>query len=153
MSWIKPNFLWMMFRSGWAIKENQERVLAVSLRREAFDSLLSDAVPSVYDPALYAAEAKWKQALASSDVRLQWDPDHDPGGGKVTRRAVQLGLRGDALARYAREWIVGIEDATDFVREQRPHALSGDWSRLRTPLEREYPESPGGTSPRPSPSD
>jgi len=24
MSWIKPNFLWMMFRSGWATKPGQE---------------------------------------------------------------------------------------------------------------------------------
>src|SRR5262245_56200485 len=22
MSWVKPNFLWMMYRSGWATKEN-----------------------------------------------------------------------------------------------------------------------------------
>lgn len=29
MSWIKPNFLWMMYRCGWATKENQEVVLAV----------------------------------------------------------------------------------------------------------------------------
>lgn len=140
MSWIKPNFLWMMFRSGWATKENQEVVLAVSLRREAFDRLLADAVPSVFDPALYASEEAWKQTLAASDVRLQWDPDHDPAGDGVTRRALQLGLRGQSLARYARDWIVGIEDVTDFVREQRPHALSGDWTRLRTPLEQVYPE-------------
>lgn len=40
MSWIKPNFLWMIFRSGWATKENQERVLAMFLRREAFDILM-----------------------------------------------------------------------------------------------------------------
>ncbi len=140
MSWIKPNFLWMMFRCGWATKENQERVLAVSLRREAFDKLLIDAVSSAFDPAVYGSEAEWKQALAASDVRLQWDPDHDPGGGKVERRALQLGLRGTALAHYAREWIVGIEDVTDFVHEQRPQALSGDWTRLRTPLERVYPE-------------
>ncbi len=140
MSWIKPNFLWMMFRCGWATKENQERVLAVSLRREAFDQILMQAVPSVFDPALYASEADWKQSLTSSDVRLQWDPDHDPGGGKLERRALQLGLRGETLARYAREWIVGIEDVTDFVCEQRPHALSGDWKHLRTPLERVYPE-------------
>lgn len=148
MSWIKPNFLWMMFRCGWATKENQERVLAVSLRREAFDSLLTNAVPSTFDPTAYAAEADWKQALAASDVRQQWDPDHDPGGGKVERRALQLGLRGETLARYAREWIVGIEDVTDFVHQQRPHALSGDWTRLRTPLERVYPEE---NSPQPSP--
>ena len=24
MSWIKPNFLWMMYRCGWATKEGQE---------------------------------------------------------------------------------------------------------------------------------
>ena len=34
MSWIKPNFLWMMYRSGWATKPGQERVLAVWLDRE-----------------------------------------------------------------------------------------------------------------------
>jgi hypothetical protein len=33
MSWIKPNFLWMMYRCGWAKKEGQEVVLAVWLDR------------------------------------------------------------------------------------------------------------------------
>ncbi|MFT5999906.1 MAG: hypothetical protein ACI81P_002365 [Neolewinella sp.] len=26
MSWIKPNFLWMMYRCGWAKKQDQERL-------------------------------------------------------------------------------------------------------------------------------
>src|SRR3954465_6657814 len=50
MSWIKPNFLWMMYRSGWGTKENQEVTLAIRLRRDAFDEILSLAVPSSYDP-------------------------------------------------------------------------------------------------------
>jgi Domain of unknown function (DUF4291) len=29
MSWIKPNFTWMMYRSGWGQKPGQEIVLAV----------------------------------------------------------------------------------------------------------------------------
>ena len=29
MSWVKPNFLWMMYRSGWGQKEGQVVVLAV----------------------------------------------------------------------------------------------------------------------------
>jgi Domain of unknown function (DUF4291) len=29
MSWIKPNFLWMMYRAGWAEKPNQEHILAI----------------------------------------------------------------------------------------------------------------------------
>lgn len=28
MTWIKPSFLWMMYRAGWGTKEGQERILA-----------------------------------------------------------------------------------------------------------------------------
>jgi hypothetical protein len=38
MSWIKPNFLWMMFRCGWGTKEGQEIILGLRLRRPFFDS-------------------------------------------------------------------------------------------------------------------
>lgn len=31
MTWIKPNFLWMMYRSVWGTKPNQEVVLAIRL--------------------------------------------------------------------------------------------------------------------------
>src|SRR3954467_13963116 len=41
MTWIKPNFLWMMYRSGWGTKEDQEVTLAIKLRRDAFDEILS----------------------------------------------------------------------------------------------------------------
>ncbi len=95
MSWIKPNFLWMMYRCGWATKENQETVLAVSLHREAFDAILGEAVPSTFVPTLYSSETEWKQAGVRSEVRLQWDPDHAPDGAKAERRALQLGLRGE----------------------------------------------------------
>jgi hypothetical protein len=40
MSWIKPNFLWMMYRSGWGTKEDQEVTLSVRLRRDTFDEIL-----------------------------------------------------------------------------------------------------------------
>lgn len=139
MSWIKPNFLWMMFRCGWAAKENQETVLAVSLRRASFDAILAESVPSTFVPALYGSEAEWKHALARSEVRLQWDPDHAPDGAKAERRALQLGLRGGFLARYAQEWIVDIEDITDFVAEQRLHVQSQDGTQLLTPSEKVYP--------------
>lgn len=26
MTWIKPSFLWMMYRCGWGTKENQEHI-------------------------------------------------------------------------------------------------------------------------------
>src|ERR1700683_5304450 len=49
MSWIKPNFLWMMYRCQWGHAEGQEVVLAIRLRRRFFDSLLVQAVPSSFD--------------------------------------------------------------------------------------------------------
>ena len=45
MSWIKPNFLWMMYRCGWATKEGQEVVLGLRIRRAFFDRILNLAVP------------------------------------------------------------------------------------------------------------
>jgi hypothetical protein len=138
MSWIKPNFLWMMYRSGWASKQGQETVLAVRLRRDAFDAVLAQAVHSTFAPEAYASPDDWRRALAASDVRLQWDPDHGPSGAPLRRRAVQLGLRGDTLRRYA-EWITGIEDVSAFVREQAACVAARDLERLATPRERVYP--------------
>jgi hypothetical protein len=138
MSWIKSNFLWMMYRSGWASKEGQEVVLAVRLKRTAFDEILRRAVHSTYVPEVYGNEAAWKAAVARSDVRLQFDPDHTPSGAPIDRRAIQLGLRGEVLARYAKEWLLGVEDVSDFVREQSQHARS-PYARLVTPKEEVYP--------------
>jgi hypothetical protein len=140
MSWIKPNFLWMMYRSGWGTKEGQEVALAVRLRRDAFDEILSLAVHSSFNPEVYGTQEEWKRSVAGSDVRLQWDPDHDPAGIPVERRAIQLGLRGDVLAQYAREWLLGIEAISDFVAEQRANA-SAPYDRLVTPREEVYPVS------------
>ena len=138
MSWIKPNFLWMMYRSGWGTKQGQEVTLAVRLRRDAFDEILGQAVHSSFVPEVYGTEDAWKWAVAGSDVRLQWDPDHGPSGNPAERRAIQLGLRGDVLARYAREWLLGVEDVSDFVAEQRANA-DAPYERLVTPSEDVYP--------------
>ncbi len=137
MSWIKPNFLWMMYRCGWASKHDQEVVLAVRLRRLAFDEILRMAVHSSFTSQVYETELVWRSAVASSDVRLQWDPDHDPSGAPVERRAIQPGLRGEILVKYAKEWLLGIEDVSEFVRQQSEYARS-PFDRLITPREGVY---------------
>jgi len=137
MSWIKPNFLWMMFRAGWATKEGQEHILAVRLRRSFFDELLRRVVPSAFESRRHATQAEWQTAVANSEVRLQWDPDHDPSGKPLERRAVQLGLRGSMLRRYGQEDLISIEDISPFVLEQRAHA-SGGFDHLHMPAERVY---------------
>ncbi len=134
MSWIKPNFLWMMYRSGWGTKRDQERTLGLRISRAFFEPLLSEAVPSSYWSELYETREDWKREMKGSEVRLQWDPDHDPAGGKVSRRAVQLGLRGETLRRFGQQEIVEVLDLTQFVREQR--GVSRE--RLETPWERAW---------------
>jgi hypothetical protein len=139
MSWIKPNFLWMMYRCGWATKENQEVVLAVRIRREGFDAILRQAVSSTYVAALYENDSAWQESLRTSNVRLQWDPDHDPHGQKLSRRAIQLGLRGDVLRTYGGPWIISIEDISDFVRAQHAVLNEQGIAALMTPKEEVYP--------------
>jgi len=137
MSWIKPNFLWMMYRSEWGTKEGQEITLAVRLNRSGFEEILRQAVHSSYVPEIYSSPEDWKARLDESPVRLQWDPDHDPRGGNQERRAIQLGLAGDVLRNFAQNWIVSIEDITAFVAAQR--AKINDYANLITPREEVYP--------------
>src|SRR5688572_9863796 len=117
MSWIKPNFLWMLYRCGWARKVNQERVLGIWLKKVDFEAILSQAVFSSFKDKQYTSHEEWKKELESKEVRLQWDPDHDPYGNKLTRRAIQLGLKGKPLERFGKENILKIEDLTNFVAE------------------------------------
>lgn len=140
MSWIKPNFLWMMYRAGWATKEGQEHILAVRLKQPFFDELLAAAVASSFNQAAHNSYDAWSNAVASSDVRLQWDPDHDPHGEKLRRRAIQLGLRDEMLRRYGQEQIVSIEDITPFVKEQHTRLMSS-LHDLETPVEHPYQPS------------
>jgi uncharacterized protein (UPF0248 family) len=137
MSWIKPGFLWMMHRSQWATAEGQERVLAIRLQRSFFDEVLRRAVPTSHVRARYASRKDWQDALARAEVLVQWDPDHDPAGNKLERRAIQLGLRGEQLVRYAADAVVAIEDRTDLAHEQAAHRTP-PFDRLFLPVERVY---------------
>jgi Domain of unknown function (DUF4291) len=138
MSWIKPNFLWMMYRSGWGTKTDQEITLGLRLRREFFDGLLAQAVASSFDRARYATHGEWRSALASSAVRLQWDPDHDPAGNPVARRAIQLGLRGPALEAFGKRELREVIDMSGFVAVQRERRASAGSPGLMLPVERVY---------------
>ncbi|CAG8570827.1 8382_t:CDS:2 [Diversispora eburnea] len=139
MTWIKPNFVWMMYRSGWATKRYQERVLAIKISLEGFNSILYECVPSSFGASHFSDEKSWRRALENSNVRLQWDPDHDLNGKKLERRAIQLGIRGEKLtAKYSNEWILNIEDITEFVKEQYEHVKSGNLDMVWTPREEVY---------------
>ncbi len=138
MSWIKTSFLWMMYRSDWARKPDQTNILAIKLQREGFEEMLKHAVHSTFHRNIYNDNHAWKNALKSSDVRLQWDPDHDPFGNKTARRAIQLGLRGNMLKKYSSDWIMSIDNITEYVHQQYIYVAERKLNNLRTPIEKEY---------------
>jgi hypothetical protein len=138
MSWIKPNFLWMMYRSGWGTKEGQEVVLGLRLRRRFFDDILARAVASTFGASGLSSHDEWSAAVATSEVRLQWDPDHDPHGTALPRRAIQLGLRGSVLEAFGKRELLNVADMTAFVAEQREELRRNGVARLITPAERTY---------------
>ena len=117
MTWIKPSFLWMMYRCGWADKENQECVLAIDIQREGFDQLMKKAVSTSYQEKIFGSQSYWQYQLKTSDVICQWDPERDVYGNPLAYRSIQLGLRGEILKKYVNEWIVSIEDITEYVLE------------------------------------
>ncbi|XP_059149632.1 uncharacterized protein LOC131936593 [Physella acuta] len=131
MSWIKTNFLWMMYRCGWAQKANQERVLALRITREGFEDILSKALTIHKQTAL---------GISTKDVevRLQWDPDHNPRGENLQRRAIQLGLKGKTLLNFTSTYIVNIKDITDFVHQQYHVLTTKGEDSLQCPCERIY---------------
>lgn len=135
MTWIKPNFLWMMYRCGWAEKINQERVLGIWITKVGFTKILKEAVYSSFKSEIYESQEKWKKELNSKNVRLQWDPDHDIYGKKQERRAIQLGLKNELVVDFNQEMIQEIIDLTDFVKEGKQKIDKGEIEKLLVPKE------------------
>ena len=135
MSWIKPGFLWMMYRSGWATKEYQEKILAITLLVNHVKTILSQATISSYDEQMYASKEEWKSELDRTSVRLQWDPDHNPFGVKQERKAIQIGMKGDILKQFCTDWIIAIDDITSFVKTAYEKVQSNNIEDLMIPYE------------------
>ena len=136
MSWIKPNFLWMMYRCGWGDKDNQKRVLAIWITKTDLVGILNNSVRTTFTDTYYETEREWQKELRLKNVRLQWDPDHNPSGNPINRKAIQLGLKGDMLEKFARHQIQHIMDITPFVSEQKVNVDAKALDKLLVPVER-----------------
>ncbi|MER7515959.1 DUF4291 domain-containing protein [Streptomyces sp. NPDC126499] len=145
MTWIKPSFLWMMYRCGWGLKEGQETVLAVEITREGFEWALRHACLSHYVRGFHADRATWQRELKRSPARVQWDPERDLHLRPLSYRSLQLGLAGEASRRYADEWTVGIREVTPLAREIHGLVREGRLPEAEAllPEERPYPVGDG----------
>ncbi|WP_121704386.1 DUF4291 domain-containing protein [Streptomyces sp. E5N298] len=144
MTWIKPSFLWMMYRCGWATKEGQETVLAVEISREGFEWALRNACLSSYQPGVHPDRAAWQRQLKRSPTRVQWDPERDLRLQPLPHRSLQLGLSGEAARRYADEWTVAVRDVTPLAHEIHTLVREGTLDAARALLPREQPYPTAG---------
>ncbi|MEU1125352.1 DUF4291 domain-containing protein [Streptomyces sp. NPDC005899] len=149
MTWIKPSFLWMMYRCGWGTKEGQETVLAVEIARDGLAWALANAELSHYVHGVHEDRGAWKRALRSAPARVQWDPERDLSLNPLPYRSLQLGLSGEAARRYADEWIVSVRDVTPLAREVHAAVRAGERERAAALLPVETPLDLG--APRPVP--
>ncbi len=150
MTWIKPSFNWMMYRSGYASKPGQEFVLGIDITRAGFEWALEHATLSSFNGTVHGSPEEWANSLAAKCVRIQWDPERD-WRLKVIEgvRAIQIGLSGEAVERYVSEWIVNIEDMTPTARKLADAATS-EIRPKNSPdsFERPYPKAPATSWPR-----
>lgn len=107
MTWIKPSWCWMMYRSGYSHKDaNQSRILALKMKRDNFLQLLDSAVLT-----------KKHASQGEQMVRVQWDPERGPRLEVLPYRSIQIGIPAGVSETWAKEWIESIEDVTDKARK------------------------------------
>ncbi|KAM0254903.1 hypothetical protein ACHAQJ_006340 [Trichoderma viride] len=121
MTWIKPSWCWMMYRSGYSYKdEGQSRILALKMKKEHFLGLLEQGVLSSHPPSHARVDKESTNKTAHerpTDVRVQWDPERNPKLEALHYRSIQIGIPGTLSTKWANEWIASIEDVTERARE------------------------------------
>ncbi len=138
MTWIKPSFLWLMYRSNWGTKKNQEYILALDIYQEKFNSLLEKAVLTSPDSVLFDGN-QWEKAFSETAVYCQWDNDRNVNGNAMNRAAIQIGLKGDTLRDFLDTAIYRIEDMTPSVRKWNEQRKKGRLNAKELPSECLYP--------------
>lgn len=140
MTWIKPSFLWMMYRAGWGHKdEGQARILAIDITREGFEWAVAHSCES--HPPEGMSRADYEALKARSPVRIQWDPERDLHFNPLGWRSLQLGLGPEASRRYVHDWTVRIEEVTSLAHEIGALVAERrlDEATALLPAERPYP--------------
>jgi hypothetical protein len=124
-TWLKPSLLYMMWRADWGRKgADQAHILAIELRREAFEG------------ALRAAKLE-EEGERAADVTIRWHQQRDIHGQPLGWKTVSLGLRGEAVHKYVDEWIVGVRDITEECARIKRMVDEGDEEGAYAALPRE----------------
>ncbi|WP_106917775.1 DUF4291 domain-containing protein [Chryseobacterium aurantiacum] len=143
MTWIKPSFLWMMERSNYGQKSNQECILAIHIKREAWEKALNQAILTSPEKRVYSNPKTWEEQFENAKVYMQWDPERNIRGNKLDYRSIQIGISRYLIEEFNEEWIVKIEDYTPLVKKILSFTKQGDYNKAKKllPIEKIYPLS------------
>lgn len=117
MTWIKPSYLWLMERSNWGLKSNQEYILGIKIKRTAWEEALSMGVLTHPDKAVYSSGAVWGEQFKVSKIHIQWDPERTLRGAKLQERSIQVGISRFLIEAYNQDWITEISDLTPLTKK------------------------------------
>ncbi|MCU6433690.1 DUF4291 domain-containing protein [Undibacterium sp. Jales W-56] len=138
MTWIKPSFLWMMYRAGWGLKDvGQKRILAIDISREGFEWALAHGCLSHADESI--SKEEWEAKKNASPVRIQWDPERDLLLRSLQHRAIQIGLSKEALNLYVNQWIQSITDVTPLAHAIHTFVIDKEFEQAQALLPAELP--------------
>ena len=143
MTWIKPSFLWMMERCGYAQKLGQEMVLAIRIKRSSWEYALSQAVLTHLKKGTYQSGDEWTEMIKNATVNVQWDPERSLRGEKLDYRSIQVGISRHLIEEYNNDWIVDIVDYTPLVKKIYDLRQKGEYDNAKKLLPKEtiYPVS------------
>lgn len=141
MTWIKPSFLWLMYRSRWGQKSSQRRILAVRIARSGWEKALSLGVLTHPEPSVYSNGTKWQTEFETAAVHVQWDTERSLRGAALNHYSIQVGISRNLIHEYVNDWTQEITDMTPLVTKIRRCIRSGNIANARRllPTERVYP--------------
>lgn len=140
MTWIKPSYLWLMERSNWGEKANQEYILGIKIKRESWEKALSLGVLTHPDKDIYSNGFEWEKQFNEAKVHIQWDPERTLRGGKLEERTIQVGISRFLIDEFNNDWIVEIIDLTPLTKKINQLRKIGKYTEAKKllPNERIY---------------
>ncbi|UII26730.1 DUF4291 domain-containing protein [Fulvivirga maritima] len=141
MTWIKPSFLWMMYRSDWGNRAGMNRILRIWINRKDWEAALKEAILITPEPHVYKNHKGWRAKLEKARVRVQWDPERDIENQRLDFKSIQVGITEKLSEVYAKKWISKIEDVTSLTHEMQGLVLRKNLSEAKKllPVEIKYP--------------
>lgn len=122
MTWMKTSLLWTLYRSDWATKERQERIVEVQVQPTYIEELVAKAVKTK-DPQANNSKVLYQKDPDRAILGKIWNKGQDNYWLKA-RRTMQIGIRGSELERYINEIVpTNLTDITatvNRVNKQQP---------------------------------